>query len=156
MPKDKPSTTRPAGIQDAIGGSEKPDQFLQAAKTELELGRTDVATSNAVNAGILAADAICAIEKHSGQPSTRRQQPFLLRYPGMAKPCRHNSPDYLPTKRKLSTAIRSRLAPPTHRKPLPAQNGSSKKLGLLSNSKPRSNGRANPAGRVLYRPLVAG
>jgi uncharacterized protein (UPF0332 family) len=57
VPKDKPSTTRPAGIQDAIGAADKADQFLQAAKTELELGRTDVATSNAVNAGILAADA---------------------------------------------------------------------------------------------------
>ncbi len=63
MPKDKPSTTRPAGIQDAIGAADKADQFLQAANTELELGRTDVATSNAVNAGILVADAICAIEK---------------------------------------------------------------------------------------------
>lgn len=63
MPKDKPNTTRPAGIQDAIGAVDKADQFLQAAKTEIQLGRVDVATSNAVNAGILAADATCAIEK---------------------------------------------------------------------------------------------
>jgi uncharacterized protein (UPF0332 family) len=76
MPKDKPSTTRPAGIQDAIGAADKADQFLQAAKTELELGRTDVATSNAVNAGILAADAICAIEK--GLRSTKHAEAATL------------------------------------------------------------------------------
>ncbi len=61
MPKSKPASTRVSTISDAASATAKAETFLAAARTALELGHTDVATSNAVHAGILAADSICTL-----------------------------------------------------------------------------------------------
>ena len=61
MSKSKPASTRVSTISDAAAATAKAETFLAAASTALDLGHTDVATSNAVHAGILAADSICTL-----------------------------------------------------------------------------------------------
>lgn len=60
----------------------KADEFLYAARESLAAANHSAAVGNAVHAGILAADAICAVELRLTLPSSDRRNPVRCRFHG--------------------------------------------------------------------------